>query len=207
MSGLGEPASPRLEACAPVGSCRLGARLAGVTPGARVLQSSDLPSQATQAVQGSCCRLGRGSYRERRHFLATQMPSGAWPGWKVTHSSGVQWPANLEVSLGLAQDTRPPVKTKGCGLGAAARQGQAFFRSPASLPAVPRSEIQLLPPGPGGHGPSLLPGPRGKVVAARAPRVSLPGRTPLPRGGGEPGSARARRRRPRPTPPAGPDRL
>lgn len=67
---------------------------------------------------------------------------------------------------------------------AAPRRGQAFKPPPVYLLSPARSEIQLLPPGPGGRGPSLVPGPRGKVVAARAPRVS-PGSDPTsPRGRG-----------------------
>lgn len=202
----GEPASPRLEACAPAG--RAGFELGWLGQ----LRGPGSSSPQTYLLRPPCQRRAAaagwegGRYREPRHFLDTQMASGAWPGWKVTHSSGVRWPANLEVSLGLAQDSsRPLVKTKGCGLGAAPRRGQAFGPRKSTC-CRPQPDPVLACRARRSRPPLCSPARAGKL-SPPAPRESLPGRTPIPRGGGEPGCARARRRRPRPTPPAGPDRL
>lgn len=119
------------------------------------------------------------------------MASGARPGWKVTHSGGVRWPANLEVSLGLAQDSsRPLVKTKGCGLGAAPRRGQAFGPRESTC-CRPQPDPLLASRARRSRPPLCSPARAGKL-SPPAPRESLPGRTPIPRGGGEPDCARGR---------------
>lgn len=179
VSGPGEPASPRLEACTPVGLRRLWAGLAGTArcqgPPALTLTFSGHPARGGQLL-----RLGRGQVQGARAL--PRHSDSQWAGGKVTHSPGVRWPANLEVSLGPAQDIEPLARTKGCGLGC--YTPGSGLQAPASLPAVARSEIRLLPPGPAGRGPSLVPARAGKL-SPPAPRESLPGRTPLPRGGGE----------------------
>lgn len=84
--------------------------------------------------------------------------SGASTGHQASHQDQGLWPGRRT--------------TPGSGL-----------QAPASLPAVARSEIQLFPPGPGGHGPSR---PRAARESCRRPRpASLAGSDPTsPRGRG-----------------------
>lgn len=108
-----------------------------------------------------------GRYRVPGHFLDTQMASGAWPGGKVTHSSGVRWPANLEVSLGPAQDTGPLGRTKGCGLGCSTPG--SGLQAPASLPAVARPQRDPAPASGAGRSRPLS-RPRPARESCRRPR-------------------------------------
>lgn len=166
VSGPGEPTSPRLEACAPVGSRGFGLGWRG-QPGARVLQSLHLPSQATLPERAAAGGWEGGRYRVPGHFLDTQMASRAWPGGKVTHSSGVRWPANLEVSLGPAQDIGPLVRTKGCGLGCSTPG--SGLQAPASLPAVARPQRDPAPVSGAGRSRPLS-RPRPARESCRRPR-------------------------------------
>lgn len=152
--------------------------------GARVVQPPDLPSQATLPEAGSCCRLGRGQVQG-----AKALPR---------HSDGQWGLARLE---GHAQ-LRGSVACKSRGQsGASTRQQQASrqdqglwprrcttpgsgLRAPRVYLLSPAARSTSCLPGQAVTAPSLLPGPRGKVVAARAPRVS-PGSDPnSPRGRG-----------------------
>lgn len=206
VSGQGEPASPRLEACAPAG--RAGFELGWLgQPRGQGRPAPRLTFSGHPAEVGSCCRLGRGQVQG-----AKALPR---------HSDGQWGLARLE---GHAQ-RRGSVACKSRGQsGASTRQQQASrqdqglwprrcttpgsgLRAPRVYLLSPAARSTSCLPGQAVTAPSLLPGPRGKVVAARAPRVS-PGSDPnSPRGRGAGLRARARRRRPRPTPPAGPDRL
>lgn len=174
--------------------------------GARVVQPPDLPSQATLPEAGSCCRLGRGQVQGAKAL--PRHSNGQWGlarleghaqmrGSVVCESRGQSGASTRQQQASRQDQGLWPRRctTPGSGL----RPRKSTCSRPQPDPVLASRARQSRPP--------LCSPDRAGKLSPPAPRESLPGRTPIPRGGGEPDCARARRRRPRPTPPAGPDRL
>lgn len=150
--------------------------------GARVVQPPDLPSQATLPEAGSCCRLGRGQVQGAKAL--PRHSNGQWGLARLEGHAQMRGSVVCESRGQSGASTRQQQASRPRAVASALHHAGVRPSAPQVYLLSPAARSSACLPGQAVTAPSLLPGPRGKVVAARAPRVS-PGSDPnSPRGRG-----------------------